>query len=323
MKKIKLLVRDKFFELDSTILFKFKYFKKILSDIYEKSSTESRNIVDLTNKNIDICPNEFREIMKHAKDPTYKIKKKHQILLNKLGLINEFDILIDKFYKNADYVGKINNNNILFNFFKIIDKNSIASLKSDNNTLILNILNDNNTCFVHSKIVLDEFRGSINKPIYITHENLNLINKLSPNSPIIIYLKNNKLYLYTKTNNIDIKWNLYLDNTQDYFEEPPEFNYSIGFKSPVGTLLHIAKINKNIEFNISDKNIKIICGTFNANIKEKCNESFSIIFNTKYLINFLKNFYIKDNIKVYLKKNHPLKIIHKNENKLTEFYLSN
>lgn len=318
MTKIKLLVGDKIFELDSSILFKFKYFKKLL----KKYDSESGNTIDFTNKKINICPNEFRNAMKYAKNPTHKLKKKHEKCLKKLGLIDEYDLLVDKLSKNTEFVGKINDCNTLYGFFKFIEKLDTAVIKSTNDKLILNILSGDDTSFTHIELLLDKVYGSINKPICITHEKLNIINKLSPKNPILIYLQNNKLNLFTKTNNIDIKWNMCQNNNEEYFEEPPKFNYLFGFKAPIYTLQNIAKMDSIIKFDISNRMINIKCGSFNASVKQKCNKSFSIEFQTKNLINYLKNLPIKNNVTVFLKKNLPLKIVHADENQLTEFYLS-
>ena len=211
---------------------------------------------------------------------------------------------------------------MLYNFFRFIEKSDTAFLKSKNNKLILNIVGNKISSFTHIELELDDIRGQIDTPLCITHEKLSIINKLSPKNPIIIYMQKNKIYLFTKTDKINIKWNLCQDDDEDNLEEPPQIDYKFGFIAPVGSLSNIAKMDNKIVFEIKNNKIKLKCGSLSVAIKEKCEEKFIIEFNTKDIINFLKNLPQRDNVKIYIKERYPLKMCYKNDYMKAECYFS-
>lgn len=315
MINIRLCIREKIFIVEKNILMKFRYFRKIL-----KKYNFNKDI-DLSNRKIDLDPNEFREVMKYAKDPTYKLKKKYQKGLLKLGFIDEYDEIMDELKKESSFVGKVVDSNSLFNFFKFIEKTDTALLKSQNNKLILNIINRDVSSFTNSILLLDRYYGTINKPLCINHKKLCIINKLSKN-PVLLYLQDNQLQLFTKAEQTEINWNMCLENVDEEFEEPLDINYKYGFRTPAGSFNNIVKMDKKIEFIISDDKIKLSCGSITVSIKEKCNEKYKVVYKTKDMIDFLKNIPIKDNVKVFIKKKYPLLISYKNNKQTINGFFS-
>lgn len=303
MVSIKLNVRDKHFELDSSILFRYKYFNKLF-----KLPSNTHKSVDFTDKVIDMSPNDFREIMRYAKDSSYKISKKHMKIARHYGIIDEYDTIVQSLKKKSNFVCKINDSDQLFNFFKFIEKTDVALLKTgNNNKLVLNIVSDKEISFTHIKLDVDEIFGSIKYPVCITNDRLSICNKFSDN-PIIMFMKNKEIYLITKIDNMNVKWSLCVNKQNNYNENPPDIKYDVGIKIMVGSMLQLVKMDNKIQFNVQQNIIKICCGDVVIDGIIECDKKFKLSFDTKNIINFLKKLKKKSYVNIYVMKNYPLKL---------------